>query len=160
MSNKAEATRIFDNRVDSGTKREDILFDFLDRHLPERCNVIKGGSIFDSEGGHSRQIDLIVTNDLTLQFKEFNDRLEKSFNCIEGCYAAISVKSTLDKKELLDSIDNLASIPTVRSIRLSPMFKDGDNFLKQVPLRVIFSYKGIDKKSVLHTHRIIFRRTS
>ena len=95
------ASAIFPLGTDSGTAREDLLLAFLKSHLPTRCSVVKGGFIFDAAGNESKQIDLLVTNDLTLQFRQFHgaaDQIGKSFNCVEGCYAAISVKSTLDKR--------------------------------------------------------------
>jgi hypothetical protein len=89
---------IFSNKSDIGTIREDILFDFLSSHIPARCNVIKGGFVFDSLGNKLRQIDLMNCNDQTFQFKQSQDNKTKSFNCIEGCFAVISVKSFLNKQ--------------------------------------------------------------
>ena len=99
MDAEKRSSSVFPNMSDLGTAREDILKEFLKKHLPIRCEVIKGGFIFDSLGNESKQIDLIITNDLTLQFKQFDDinSTGKSFNLIDGCYGAISVKSTLDK---------------------------------------------------------------
>ena len=70
--------------------------------------MINGGFIFDSTGSKSRQIDLMVCNDQTFQFKKSgNDNKIKSFNCVEGCFAVISVKSFLNKVALIDSLQNL-----------------------------------------------------
>jgi len=103
------------NKSDIGTLREDLLFDFLESHIPTRCNVIKGGFVFDSTGSKSSQIDLMVCNDQTFQFKKSgdNNNKTKSFNCVEGCYAVISVKSYLNKAALIDSLQNLASVSTI-----------------------------------------------
>jgi hypothetical protein len=114
---KAAASSIFENRPDIGTEREEILLEFIAEHLSTRCRIRKGGYIFDSSGKESKQIDLIITNDLTLQFtKSLVNAFQKSFNCIEGCYCAISVKSMLDKRALYDSIGNLASIPNSKQL--------------------------------------------
>jgi hypothetical protein len=74
LQSAAHRAGILDNKLDIGTQREDILGDFLYRHLPKRCEIIKGGYIFDLSENKSKQMDLIVTNDLTLQFKEFGGK--------------------------------------------------------------------------------------
>jgi hypothetical protein len=98
---EANKMGIFSNTSDVGDSRENMLFTFINNHIPIRCRVIKGGFVFDSNGDKSRQVDLIVTSDSTFQFKQSeNNTKEKSFNCVEGCLAVISVKSYLNKKEL------------------------------------------------------------
>jgi hypothetical protein len=151
LQSAAHRAGILDNKLDIGTQREDILGDFLYRHLPKRCEIIKGGYIFDLSENKSKQMDLIVTNDLTLQFKEFggNERLGKSFNCIEGCYCALSVKSDLNIKELYSSIDNLASIPLEKKLKINPLMKDGEILAKQLPLKIVFAYKGMKVDNTL-----------
>lgn len=147
----AHRAGILDNKSDIGTQREDILADFLKRHLPKRCEIIKGGYIFDLSENKSKQMDLIVTNDLTLQFREFggNEGLGKSFNCIEGCYCALSVKSELNIKELYNSIDNIASIPLEKKLKINPLMKDGRILAKQLPLKIVFAYKGMKVDNAL-----------
>jgi hypothetical protein len=58
-----EKETILENRPDIGDLREDVLLDFLKRHLPKRCVPIKGGFIFDHKGNRSSQIDIIITNE-------------------------------------------------------------------------------------------------
>ena len=146
MAHSAKSSKIFDNRGDIGTNRENILKGFLQHHLPKRCHIISGGFVFDLENNVSKQIDLIITNDLVLQFTD-ND-LNKSFNSIEGCNTVISVKSKLDSKELLESIDNLASIPILKDVQYNPLLSNVEKFLKQVPLKVIFAYDGNSVESI------------
>ena len=50
MQSQAREASVHDNKIDIGTLREDLLFDFLETHIPTRCNVIKGGFVFDSTG--------------------------------------------------------------------------------------------------------------
>jgi hypothetical protein len=115
IQSQAREASIHDNKSDIGTLREDYLFDFLETHIPTRCNVIKGGFVFDSTGSKSSQIDLMVCNDQTFQFKKSGyDNKTKSFKCVEGCYAVISVKSYLTKLSLIDSLQNLASVSTTK----------------------------------------------
>ena len=145
------ASRIFPNNPDAGSTREDVLLSFLSQHAPARCHAVRGGFIFDSEGRGSRQIDLIVTNDLTLQFRRFDDRSNpgKSFNVIEGCYAAISVKTGLSRGELFDALDNIRSIPPMPDPggRFNPMGPRKDLYMN-LPLKVVFSFEGPSKESV------------
>lgn len=146
LENEKQASSIFPNPVDAGTSREDILIDFLVRHLPSRCDTLKGGFIFDSLGNESKQIDLIIINDSTLQFKQFNKvgQQGKSFNTVEGCYAAISVKTTLDKNNLIDSLKNIASIPPMPDLQsnINPFLKGKESF-QDLPYKVVFAFNGI-----------------
>ena len=152
LAGQRSASAVFPNPTDAGISREDLLIEFLIRHLPKRCEAIKGGFIFDSEGNESRQIDLIITNDLTLQFKQFDGsgQLGKSFNCVEGCYCAISVKTRLDGQSLSDALSNLASIPPMPDLagRLNPML-EGQQSFQDLPYKVIFAFDGVAPKTVL-----------
>jgi hypothetical protein len=147
-----EKETIFDNRPDRGDLREDAVLDFLKRHLPNRCVGIKGGFIFDHLGNRSKQIDIIITSDSTLQFRStLSNTYGKSFNCIEGCYAAISVKTKLTKSALIECINNLSSIPSLKNISPNPLVDNFDKFIKQVPLKVIFASDG-DSVDNIKTH--------
>jgi hypothetical protein len=142
---EALGSKFFDNPGDRGNDREDILRGFLGDHLPKRCEVIKGGYVFNEFGNRSKQIDLIVTNDNTIRFDQTHGKhTGKSFNTVEGTLAAISVKSTLDKREFEDAIENLASIPTSRSF--APINKEYFDVIKEmlykIPYKVIFAFKG------------------
>ncbi len=96
-----------------------------------------------------KQIDIIISSDFTLQFKNLINASSKSFNCIEGCYSVFSVKSMLDKPGIEDSIYNLASVPLLENISSNPLVRNVDKLEKQIPLRVIFSYKGGSPDNVL-----------
>ena len=123
---------------------------FIETHLPIRCRVTRGGYIFgiaqdeyDSPGElvASKQIDLIVTNDLTMQFGE----PWKSFNSIEGCFSAISVKTDLDKTQLHDALCNIASIPELLPwhVQLGPALSKANKALFfDLPFTCIFAYEG------------------
>lgn len=154
----AVSAKIFDNPVDKGDDRENILRGFLKDHLPKRCDTIRGGYVFNQFGNRSNQIDLIVTNDSTIQFKQTHGTLEgKSFNSIEGTLAAISVKSNLDKRQFWDALDNLASIPTTPRA-FAPINRENDAVIQAViqelvyktPYKVIFAFKGLNIDAVLN----------
>jgi hypothetical protein len=154
LADEKAASKVFPNAADAGAAREGILAAFLTRHLPTRCELIRGGFIFDFLGSESRQIDLIVTNDLTLQFKlpAESGQQDKSFNCVEGCYCAISVKTNLNKAGLIDSLAGFASIPPMPDPgnRLNPMITNRHLFL-DLPFKVVFAFEGIDPET-LHAH--------
>lgn len=145
LVDEKSAASIFPNATDKGMSREDILMDFLIDHLPSRCHAIKGGFIFDAVGNESKQIDLIVTNDLTLQFKQFDKpgRRGKSFNCVEGCYCAISVKTTLAQPHLEDALLNIASIPAMPDPgqRLN-LFLSHREMFQDLPYKVVLAFEG------------------
>lgn len=138
----------FPNTSDKGQSREEAFLNFLSDNLPRRCEAVRGGFIFDSSGNSSKQIDLIVTNDLTLRFKYFGG---KSFNCVEGCYSAVSVKSVLNGKECIDSLENLASIPPMPDMtkRINPLLSKGPERFQDLPLKVVFAFDGASSETTL-----------
>jgi len=140
-------SEVFPNTSDSGQTREGILQKFLVSHLPNRCAVIKGGFIFDSNDNESSQIDLIIHNDLSLQFNSLEEYAQKSFVTIEGCYAAISVKSNLDKQQLENSLDGFSTIPSTPELKTIPAIKPG-TLTKNIPLRIIFAFSGISANTI------------
>jgi hypothetical protein len=154
LETSASKAVIFDNPVDRGDVKETILWNFLENHLPRRCGVVRGGYVFNQFGNRSKQIDLLVTYDSTIQFKQVYGRHEtKSFNSIEGTLAAISVKTNLDKQQFLDALDNLASIPTTpRAFAPITMGYDAviQEMIYKTPYKVIFAFKGLNIDSVLN----------
>lgn len=132
-----------------GSQREDNLLEFLNRYIPTRCKINKGGFVFDLLGEKSKQIDLLITSDKTLQFNTSTQDLSQSFNCIEGCICAISVKTTLDRNGLIDSIENLSSIPTHKEFLRHPSVANWDELLPQLPQKVIFAYRGESPETIV-----------
>jgi hypothetical protein len=113
-------------------------------------------SFFDSRGSRSRQIDLMVCNDQKFQFKKSqNDKKTKSFNCVEGCYAVISVKSFLNKSALVDSLQNLAS-STIKKIKVNPFISNAQDLLNQIPQRIIFAYDGDGMDTINETCKVYY----
>lgn len=156
------STAIFPNAPDKGATREDILKEFFERHLPMRSAVIKGGFIFDSNGNESEQMDLIIINDLTLQFKQFDgEKSSKSFNLVEGCYAAISVKSNLNKRDIFDSLDKLASIPVMpdMSKKINPLLRLDEIDVSNLPHKIVFGFEGLSlQKTLEHVNNYYFMK--
>jgi hypothetical protein len=149
---EAKNAGFFQNNPDTGGKREAILVKFLRHHLPARCRVNTGGQIFDSFGNESKQVDIFVANDLSLQFIGNGDNgFEKQFNFIEGCYAVISVKTMLNEGELYDAMDNLLSVPKLDQVNTLSHLPDHNLYVEEIPQRIIFAYAGI-KSDTLKEH--------
>lgn len=138
---KADAAAIFPNPTDKGMSREETYAEFLVQHAPSKCNVLFGGFLFDEDGNESKQLDIIVTTDTAPRFNFHNSG--KSFSPVEGTLGVVSVKSTLDKKELFDALSGIASIPPTKSLegRISTFMKikNYDDW----PLKVIYATDGI-----------------
>jgi len=149
LRGKADGAKIFPNPVDKGCSREDIYINFLKLHAPVGCSIFSGGFLFNKKGDESKQIDIIVTCDSAPQYNFFNEEGSgKSFACIDGTIAIISVKSYLDSKELIDALENIASIPD----RDDPEFELVDiRDLEDWPFKVIFAFDGINHTTLTKT---------
>lgn len=112
LKGEADIASIFPNSTDVGTSRERIYAEVLRQHLPKGCSVFFGGYLFDMDGNESKQIDLIIINDVSPQFNFLNPNGQgKSFACIDGCIAVASIKSALNGNQLVDALENIASLP-------------------------------------------------
>lgn len=130
------------HRSDKGTIRERLVEHFLAKHLPRRLKPFLGGTVYGTDGAESSQIDVLVSSDIGVNFEEH----EKMFVAVENLAAAISVKSYLNKATIVDSFDNLASIPQIDPRVLS--FKLGDSqsfptFISDHPSMFVFAYDGV-----------------
>jgi hypothetical protein len=158
LRNEAETASIFPNSTDIGMSRERVYAHFLKWHLPSACNVMFGGFLFNQDGLESKQIDVIVTADMCPQFNFHNrDGEGKSFACVDGALAAVSLKSTLDSRELHDALANIASIPQHRSDIDWGKLGIKDPHYDQWPYKVIYSPDGVSqdtlRKSLLEFYK-------
>lgn len=147
ISNILSETAIHDNRSDLGDIRENLLMDVLKRYIPSKFNIEKGGFLFDIEGNKSKQLDILITTEHTLKFLHTVEENSKTFNCIEGCVAVISMKTNLNKSDLNDSILNLDSIPKIKKFAKHPIYTNIDELVKELPLKIIFALRGSDYKT-------------
>jgi hypothetical protein len=126
LRDEASASSIFPNPVDKGASREKVYAEFLKQHAPSKCNVFFGGFVFDDNGNESKQLDIIITTDTTPRYNLKNkDGDGKSFSPIEGTLGIVSIKSKLDKKEIHDCLQGMASIPPMSKLdgRVNPLLK-------------------------------------
>ena len=135
-----------EHRPDTGANREEILIEILNNHIPHCLTAINGGNIINIEGEKSKQIDVIIKNNLFPKFEQY----KKTSVITESVVGVISVKSFLDKKALEESIENVASVPKFSKITLSlsnsSLQRTGlqEEFTANWPYRAIFAYGGID----------------
>jgi len=150
LRNESSVANIFPNTTDRGMSRENIYAEVLRDHLPPICNIKLGGFVFGLNGDESKQIDLIISNDKSIQFDHLLARDGgKSFSCIEGCIGVVSVKSTLDKKELYDSLENLASLPEKRRLGNKNLIGREVLHYEDWPYKVIFASNGINPETLI-----------
>ena len=151
LRGEADVASVFPNTVDIGLSRERLYVEFLRAHVPAFCTVSLGGFVFGADGTESRQIDVLVASGSSLRFDFLNkDGQGKSFACVDGLVAAVSLKSNLDGKAISDAVQNLASLPLVTPIdgRYNPMgppLKDYDAW----PLKVIYAPGGVKPGTAL-----------
>lgn len=141
----ASVASIFPNPTDNGQIKEHIFLDFLKQHIPSSCNVLLGGFLFNLEGDESKQIDIIILDYQSLKFDALKkDGKEKTFTCIDGTVGIVSIKSYLNKNEMFDALNNIASIPRGTSLSQS----NADPYVNMEGmsdglLKVIFALDGV-----------------
>lgn len=150
LRGEAEVASIFPNTSDIGLSRELVYVKFLTQHAPSKCNVFLGGFLFGDNGEESKQLDVIITTDTAPRYNFFNeDGTGKSFGPVEGCLGIASIKSTLDKNQLIDSLNGIASIPPTHPIekRVNPSLKfhGYDNW----PYKIIYASNGLNAQTIL-----------
>jgi hypothetical protein len=155
LRGQADAASIFPNSTDVGMSRERVYCEFLRQHAPSKCNIFFGGFLFDEDGKESNQMDILITTDTAPKFDFHNpDGAGKSFSPVEGTLGVVSIKSTLDQKELYNALDGIASVPPTRSLtgRVNMLLeiKNYDDW----PFKVIYASKGISGPTIqAHVNR-------
>ena len=156
MKSEARQAGLLQNTTAVGTGREEIFRRLLERHLPDNCEVFRGGYVFNVEGETSRQIDVIATSGPTPRF-EILPNLQ-AIAPLEGTIGVAEVKTKLDKAELHKALENFASLPQITdpAKALNPNIGNvGAEFWWDWPYKVIFAYAAIDKET-LYRHLLEF----
>jgi hypothetical protein len=150
LRGEAAASSVFANSGDVGTSRERAFAQLLKEHAPVNCNVFLGGFLFHFDGRESGQLDVIVTSSAALRFDFHNrDGGGKSFAPVEGTIAVASIKSTLDKQQLIDALENISSIPPTMSLNDRVMFGVEVPRYDEWPYKIIFAKDGLEGKTIL-----------
>jgi len=150
LRGEAGAAALFPNSTDVGMSRENTYAKILETHLPNCCNVYKGGFVYDENGNESKQMDLIIVNNRAIQFNFFNqDVAGKSIACIDGCVGVASIKSQLDARNIKDALLNIASLPDKCLINNSPLIN-----LTQYnywPYKIVYATDGVSIETAKQT---------
>ena len=85
----------------------------LEQILPRGINV-GSGFVIDSQGGTSRQIDLVLYERDICPVFSVNDTAETTYYPCEGVIAVGEVKSTLDRLSLEDAVKKIASVKKLK----------------------------------------------
>ena len=161
LRGEAEAASIFPNSSDIGASRENVYAQFLKQHAPSKCNVFFGGFLFDEEGNESKQMDIIISNDTSPRFNFYNSEGSgKSFCPVEGSIGVVSIKSTLDKKQLYDALEGIASIPPTQSLESRISLDFMINNYEDWPLKVIYASDGLAGETILKHLNTYFEENS
>ena len=155
MKSEARQAGLLQNTTAVGTGRGNFPSP-LERHLPDNCEVFRGGYVFNVEGETSRQIDVIATSGPTPRF-EILPNLQ-AIAPLEGTIGVAEVKTKLDKAELHKALENFASLPQITdpAKALNPNIGIvGAEFWWDWPYKVIFAYAAIDKET-LYRHLLEF----
>jgi hypothetical protein len=98
----------------------------------------------------SKQLDIIVINDVTPRFSPNREESAKSFAPIEGTLGVVSIKSYLDRDQLEDCLSGIASIPNTMPLDGRHSILLQINNYEDWPIKIIFAYDGISHKTILH----------
>lgn len=93
-----------------GGANEETVRKFLRQYLPKTLDITTG-ILVDSEGGQSRQLDIIVCDSAKTPI--FYQSGETRVIPIECAYAVIEVKAFLDKPEIEKSYTNMLSVKSL-----------------------------------------------
>lgn len=148
LRGESDAAAIFPNTSDMGGAREQLYIDFLRNHLPSACNANLGGFVFNQNGEESRQIDAIVTTDTCPQFLVNGN---KSFACVDGCLAVVSIKSMLDSAGLRDAVTNIASVPQHNIDYPWDEITIANPKIDMWPLKIIYAIDGVAARTLKET---------
>jgi len=150
LRGEANVASIFPNPTDIGSSRESVYAEFLRQHAPSKCNVFLGGFLFGEGGSESGQLDVIVTTDTTPRFNFHNsDGQGKSFSPVEGTLGVASIKSSLNKNELIDALNGIAAIPPTTSLEHRVAFGVKIEGYADWPYKIIYATDGISCETLL-----------
>lgn len=150
-------SKIVQHSASKGALREFLLEEIIRPFLPKRYGLCNG-ECFDSHDGVSKQLDVIVYDDLFSYAVPMGDYYMMPF---ESAYGEIEVKSMLNKEAFFESIDNIASFKslikeTPEDCQVLPnlaMEIDGIKWNKTgftKPFGVVFAYDSVEPKTVLN----------
>ncbi|MEM8651263.1 MAG: DUF6602 domain-containing protein [Pseudomonadota bacterium] len=149
LKGKAEIASIYPNTTDIGVSREEVYAEFLRKNSPTSINVFLGGFLFDAKGRESKQLDIIATAHSAARFElPIENGAGKSFANVDGSVAVASIKSTLNKSEIYDALEGIASIPPCSPLE----HVSNAHFVSDYadwPYKIIFGSDGIAREKLV-----------
>ena len=150
-------SQIVRHSASKGSLREFLLKDIIRPFLPKRYGLCNG-ECFDAFNGRSKQLDIIVYDDLFSYAVPMGDYFMMPF---ESAYGEIEVKSMLNKETFFESIENIASFKSLQKETpaacqvLPNLFFDIDGVTWETsgftkPFGVVFAYDSVDPKTALN----------
>ncbi|MGY3200489.1 hypothetical protein ACVW19_001003 [Streptomyces sp. TE5632] len=101
-----DQSKVFNHNGEAGTSREVLVRDFLSSCLPAHVQAIHNAEIIASDGGVSRQCDIVVVNRETPPLTSLDGYRVIPNECI---YGLVEVKTNLTRKDLLDSCEKIGN---------------------------------------------------
>jgi hypothetical protein len=161
LRGEAQVASVFPNATDIGMARERVYAEFLRQHAPSKCNVFLGGFLSGNNGDESTQMDVLITTDTNLRFNFHNsDGQGKSFSSVDGALGVASIKSTLDKHSLEDSLAGLATIPATADLTGRVAFTFSINNYDNWPYKIIYASDGISPEAMLNHLETFYAKNS
>lgn len=150
-------SKIVQHSASKGALREFLLREIIRPFLPKRYGLCNG-ECFDSHDGVSKQLDVIVYDDLFAYAVPMGEYYMMPF---ESAYGEIEVKSMLNKEAFFESIENIASFKSLiketpedcqvlpnLAIEIDGIKWNKTGFTK--PFGVVFAYDSVEPKMVLN----------
>ena len=110
----AYITNLIEHMGERGEANEWVLRDVLMKFLPKRY-AVGSGLVIDQHGHPSKQSDLIIYDNFL--YPEFFGQGTPALFPVDIVYATVEIKTTLDQKEIRDSIANIASVKSLEYIK-------------------------------------------
>lgn len=131
----------------SGQECEELLIKFLNNHLPRRF-CATSGFVIDSNNSISKQSDILIYDAENSPVYRANEKAQ--ILPADSIASIIEVKSMLDKSELIDAAEKIASVKSLHRTELTNMDQPVNftNFITNTSLGIVFAY---DSKTTLKT---------
>lgn len=125
----------------AGTETENVLNKFLNNHLPRRFAAANGIAI-DSEDNISQQFDTLIYDAENNPVYRAGEGFVAQILPSDSIAAAIEIKSNLNKEELKDAAEKIASIKRLKRSPISNHDQQVNfsNFISITCLGVVFAY--------------------
>lgn len=153
-----EARAALQHRGLKGAVNEKAFADAIQGYIPSSIGVCTG-EIIDSNGGQSRQVDVLLFDQATTPRIFARDDI--NVLPIEAVYAAIEVKTHLNKAAIEDAFENMKSIKTLDRTAYHPNRALTNKMLYDMPSEhwriqfFIFAYESDNLDTVLeHVERL------